>query len=429
MKMFHLIVGTFLLASSCTSFELELDVSFGRDAMEYADTTQEFYWARSEGVRNVLRRATQMATIQWTPINNVPWNRGKFQPGSTVVGIPYSSTKQINKYVGLDVSFHTFMTAVHNPRSVLYTENLGKAPYWGTNCATYYGTVCSTCIDFALGLDIPYPSASFPNLPDFEEIETGNPGKLEPGDVLYRPGHVFMVYRVAKSQAGTPITITYFEAGSKICCFEMLPAASFKNKIISEGLRVFRYRKIDEVADYEPSEYVPVGNELPVAVQYNETLCPNRGDRSVYRIDEPVIINSFDSTYTHLVVEGEDYSFSIAREEDMELSNLPAGTFVAYMTSEESRSDAVGFVVADPQVTVQKDARLHIEYSCAQGEPRYCVFCDEVGGFKAIFDFTEEDRRNGFIDVDFPDMDNFYCKVVFKTPFGTVINNPIPVSR
>ncbi len=427
--MFHLIVGTFLLVSSCTSFELELDVSFGRDAMEYADTTQEFYWARSEGVRNVLRRATQMATIQWTPINNVPWNRGKFQPGSTVVGIPYSSTKQINKYVGLDVSFHTFMTAVHNPRSVLYTENLGKAPYFGTNCATYYGTVCSTCIDYALGLGIPYPSASFPSLPDFEEIETSNPGKLEPGDVLYRPGHVFMVYRVANSQEGTPITITYFEAGSKICCFEMLPAAKFKNKIISEGLRVFRYRKIDEVAEYEPSEFVPVGNELPVAVRYNETLCPNRGDRSVYRVDEPVIINSFDSTYTHLVVEGEDYSFSIAREEDMELSNLPAATYVAYMTSEESRSDPVEFVVADPQVTVQKGARLHIEYSCAQGEPRYCVFCDEVGGFKAIFDFTEEDRRNGFIDVDFPDMDNFYCKVVFKTPFGTVINNPIPVSR
>lgn len=428
--MLNLIVGTLLLASSCASFELELDVSLGRDAMEYADTTQEFYWARSEGVRNVLRRATQMATIQWTPINSVPWNRGVFLPGSTVVGIPYSSTKQINKYVGLDVSFHTFMTAVHNPRSVLYTENLGKAPYNGVNCAAYYGTVCSTCVDFALGIDIPFPTMTFPLNPDFEEIRIRNVGELEPGDVMVRPEkHTFMIYRVAKSPGGTPISVTYYEAGSKICCLEMLSAASFKNKIISEGLRVYRYRKIDEVTEYEPSEYVPVGNEMPVAVQYNETLCPNRGDRSVYRIDEPVIINSFDSTYTNLVVEGEDYSFTIAGEEDMELSNLPAGTYVAYMTSEESRSDAVGFIVADPQVTVQKDTRMHIEFSCAQGEPRYCVLCDEVGSFKAIFEFTEEDRRNGFIDVDFPDMDNFYCKVVFKTPFGTVINNPIPVSR
>ncbi len=426
--MLNLIVSAFLLFS-CSSFELELDISFGRDAMEYADTTQEFYWARSEGVKNVLRRATQMATIQWTPIHNVPWNRGEFLSGSTMVGIPYSSTKQINKYVGLDVSFHSFMTAVHNPRSVLYTENLGKAPYYGTNCATYYGTVCSTCIDYALGLGIPHPSDDFPNLPDFEEISLKDIGHLEPGDILYRPGHVFMIYRVAKNVGGTPITITYFEAGSKICCLEMISYASFKRKVISEDLRGFRYRKIDDVAKYEPSAYVPVGNELPVDVHYNEALCPNRGDRAVYRIDEPVIINSFDSTYTNLVVVGEDYSFTITREEDMELRSLPAGTYVAYMTSEESRSDAVEFIVADPQVMVQKDARLHIEFSCAQGEPRYCVFCDEVGSFKAIFEFTEEERRNGFIDVNFPDMDNFYCKVVFKTPFGTVINNPIPVSR
>ena len=119
-----------MLASSFTFFELEPDVFFGLYAMEYADTTQEFYRARSEGVRNVLRRATQMATIQWTPTNNVPWNRREFLSGPTVFGIPYSLTQQINKYVGLDVSFHTFMTAVHNPRSVICTDNLGKPRYY-----------------------------------------------------------------------------------------------------------------------------------------------------------------------------------------------------------------------------------------------------------------------------------------------------------
>ena len=428
MKMLNLIVSALLL-SSCSSYELELDISFGRDAIEYADTTQDFYWARSEGVRNVLRRATQMATIQWTPVHSVPWNRGEFLSGSTVVGIPYSSTKQINKYVGLDVSFHTFMTAVHNPRSVLYTENLGKAPYNGTNCATYYGTVCSTCIDYALGLGIPHPSDDYPNLPDFEEISLKDIGHLEPGDVLYRSGHVFMIYRVAKSVGGTPISITYFEAGSKICCLEMIPYTSFKRKVISEGLRGFRYRKIDDVTEYEPSVFVPVGNELSVDVHYNEALCPNRGDRSVYRIDEPVVINTFDSTYTDLVVEGKDFLYSIPREDDLIIGDLPAGRYVAYLSGEDAQSGSAEFLVADPQVAVRGDERLHIEFSCAQGEPHYCVLCDEVGSFKRIIAFTEEDVRNGFIDADYLDMDVFYCKVIFKTPFGTVINNPIVVSR
>ena len=426
--MIDLIVSIFLFCS-CSTFELELDITVGRDTV-VTDTTQAFYWAKSEGVRNVLRRAAQLSTIRWTPVGNVPWNRGVFPSGSTVVGIPYSSTKQIKKYVGLDVSFHTFMTAVHNPRSVLYTENLGKPPYNGVNCATYYGTVCSTCIDYALGLDIPYPTGTFPQNPDFEEIDLRGLRELEPGDVMVRPEqHVFMIYRVAKSVGGTPISITYMEAGSKICCLETVSAKAFSRKIKEEGLLVYRYKKIDEVMDYEPSEYVPIGNEMAVSVQYNDALCPSRGDRAVYRIDEPVIINSFDSTYTDLVVEGDGFITSVSREDDVVFDDLEPGNYVAYLMCEDRRSDPAEFIVADPQVNIRKDDRLHIDFSCGQGEARYCVLCDKVGSFKVIHVLTEEEARNKSLELDYPDVDNLYCKVVFKTPFGTVINNPIPISR
>ena len=447
--MLHFIIVCSLLLYSCVPIELAPDIisdseleqehnqgqnqdqgkESEQETVDYADTTKDFCWARSEGVRNVLRRASQMATIKWTPLGNVPWNRGVFLSGSIVVGIPYSSTKQINKYIGLDVSIHTFMTAVHNPRSVMYTENLSMAPYNGINCATYYGTVCSTCVDYALGIDIPYPSMCFPDHPDFDEVILTDLGQLEPGDVLYRPGHVFMIYRVAKSSGGAPISITKYEAGSKICCLETVSATKFTERLNSEGLRVFRYKKIDDVKEYSPSEYIPVGNEPVVIVRYNDVLCPNRGDHSVYRVDEPVIINSFDNTYTSLIVEGDDYSRSIPREDDLEIRDLPPGSYVAYLVNDDSRSDSVAFIVADPHVEIQKNRSLHIEFSCAQGTPHYCVLCDEVGSFKVIVDFSEEDVDRGFINVDYPDLDMYYCKVVFQTPFGTIINNPIPVSR
>jgi hypothetical protein len=445
MKMLDFIIVCSLLLPSCIQVDLtpEIITESGqrqeqkqdqekehvRDTIDATDTTRDFYWARSEGVRNVLRRASQMSTIQWTPLNNVPWNSGVFLPGTIIVGIPYSSTKQINKYVGLDVSFHTFMTAVHNPRSVMYTENLSMSPYNGVNCATYYGTVCSTCVDYALGIDIPYPSKCFPDHPDFDEVMLTDLGQLEPGDVLYRPGHVFMIYRVAMSSGGAPISITKYEAGSKICCLETVSATNFAERLNSEGLRVFRYRKIDDVTEYSPSEYIPVGNEPAVIVRYNDVLCPNHGDHSVYRVDEPVIINSFDSSFTNLIIEGDDYSRSIPREDDMEIRGLPPGSYVAYLVSDDSRSDSVAFIVADPHVEIQKSGRLHIVFSCAQGTPHFCVLCDEVGSFKNIIDFSEEDVDRGFVDVDYPDLAMYYCKVVFQTPFGTVINNPIPISK
>ena len=79
-------------------------------------------------------------------------------------GIPYSSVKENDKYVGLDVSVYTFMTAINNPYSLLYTENVnalssrsswGKQ-YNGKNCRAYYGITCSELTSFAAGLPTGY---------------------------------------------------------------------------------------------------------------------------------------------------------------------------------------------------------------------------------------------------------------------------------
>lgn len=70
-----------------------------------------------------------------------------------------------------DVTYHTFMTAVHNPMSVLYTEDISQPPYHGTNCATYYGAVCSSSVMWALGIDNPYSSGQIMELPDMTQLE------------------------------------------------------------------------------------------------------------------------------------------------------------------------------------------------------------------------------------------------------------------
>ena len=44
------------------------------------------------------------------------------------------------------------MTAIHNPRSKIYTEKLDQSPYHGYNCKAYYGTVCSGLVSYALGI-------------------------------------------------------------------------------------------------------------------------------------------------------------------------------------------------------------------------------------------------------------------------------------
>src|SRR5687768_4608430 len=94
-------------------------------------------------------RARALSQIQWTPVaDTMPSRRGGyFEKGKQYTGAPYSSVRSVGRYIGFDISVRTFLAAVENPHSVLYTENLrGEVP----NAAPYYGTVCSAFTSYAL---------------------------------------------------------------------------------------------------------------------------------------------------------------------------------------------------------------------------------------------------------------------------------------
>ena len=53
----------------------------------------------------------------------------------------------VGRYIGFDIFLKTFLAAVQNPQSVLYTENLrGEV----SNAECYYGKVCSSYTSYAL---------------------------------------------------------------------------------------------------------------------------------------------------------------------------------------------------------------------------------------------------------------------------------------
>ena len=115
--------------------------------------------------RNVMRLADRYRFVKWTPKVNttvdgfkvgiprhdhaktISWRGTVEQP----YGIPYSSATQDQKYVGLNVSLYTFLSAVNNPYSLLYTETIksgaGSRSAWNRhytadNASAYYGLVC-----------------------------------------------------------------------------------------------------------------------------------------------------------------------------------------------------------------------------------------------------------------------------------------------
>jgi len=108
---------------------------YGQDVYSNKELVED---VPSKGALYAIRKAYQMTDVAFTPMDSIRANPSKkYQPGKEYKGLLYSSVKEIDTYVGTDVSLHTFMTALHNPRSVLYTENVSRKPYHGINCGAY----------------------------------------------------------------------------------------------------------------------------------------------------------------------------------------------------------------------------------------------------------------------------------------------------
>ena len=129
-----------------------------------------------------------MSRVKWTPVAGGMPNRrgGAFEQGTEYTGVPYSSVKAVGRDIGFDIYLKTFLAAVENPESVLYTENLSGEV---SNAATYYGKVCSTFTSYALQCSLPYRSSH--HGPTFREgvvpVEPQSAQAAQPGDVIYTP--------------------------------------------------------------------------------------------------------------------------------------------------------------------------------------------------------------------------------------------------
>lgn len=399
-----------------------------------APPAEEFGWADSEGIKNALQRMSAMARVKWDALYNVPLNKDFFLfADEGIKGIPYSSTKEINKYVGIDVSFYTFLTAAANPYSVLYTENIGKAPYHGTNCACYYGTVCSAAVSYALGLKAAQPSFMFPYLDGIERIANQDVSSLKVCDILQAytndtPGHIFMIYRIEKEKTGDVSSVTVFEAGGTVATFKQYSVKEFESRVARDKIVAFRYKYIDSVLPYDFSDKVEVREDVTYLKKSNLQLCPNRGDRSVYRAGETIEIDVLDSSYDQLVFKSSasEYEFKVDKGVNR-FDDLAPGHYKAYLKKGNSISDYVEFILTRPQVDVSFTDKIHIEFECDYGVPSYCIVCKENGSVKSIIDFTREDIEKGCIDLDPIEGGHWCYKVVFETPYGTVINNPVLV--
>lgn len=254
--------------------------------------------------RDAADRARILSQVKWTPVAGTMPNRkgGFFEKGREYTGVPYSSVRAEGRCIGFDISLRTFLAAVENPRSVLYTESLaGKVP----NAAAYYGSVCSAYTSYALGCGIPEVSRRYgpPVSRGIVLVEPQSAQSAQVADVIYTPhatetsgSHVEMVTAVTKDDGSRVVSVRVEESRPPTTKTTDRSAADFDAHLAAKERRLFRITDLDAWRGANRAETFRFPNYKTdtATPAINRALLLDLGDWVPYQKGQPVRFNVMD---------------------------------------------------------------------------------------------------------------------------------------
>ena len=407
----------------------------------------------TNGVSNAKKRAKQLSEIKFTPKGNIPSTSASdgFEPNIEYTGMPYSEALQFEKYIGFNVSLKTFMTAVNNPYSVLYTEDIDKTRnvsalgnnYLVTNCGSYYGAVCSSFTGYAFGYDNLWQTYDMRWLSKqgvFIEVFDNSSNGIRLFDVIWYDGHVVLVTDIVRNDKGVPVTFEISEGAHNTVQKHTMTADAVDNYIKSHNGKVYRYRDMYKNISYEKSEFVAVDGEEITPYSYNNDICTCYGDCAVVADWEKIIINYTKSAYTSMEVYKDDELIDTleitASSHSVDLSDkgYGYGSFKARLVNDSLVSDFTYWIVCDTNATTNLDEDdLTVNFSSANGKPVYVKLKTLAGSVRATYILTDEDIKNGSCTFKAKELINeqnrilpnekLYARVFYKTEYGIIMGD------
>lgn len=402
-----------LLLTLASCFCLSVTTNAGESQPKKTTADQATNW-QAKGVDY----ARIMSQVKWTPVaEGMPRRRGFFEPGKEYTGVPYSSVKYVGRYIGFDIFLKTFLAAVENPQSVLYTENLyGKVP----NAECYYGKVCSSYTSYALQCGIWYVSRL--HNPPYREgvtlVETPTAQHAQVGDIIFTPpqpgSHVEIITRITKNQAGEVTHVRVEESRPLTTKTTDRSVASFNKHLSSRGRKLYRITDLDAWRGENKAEdfLFPNYEEDAKTPVINRVLLLDRGDWVPYHKGQTVKFNIMDRDQQgvkKLVIKRGE---AVVEEVDQpgkgvkEFTFTDCGDYTAHcVMQDDSLSQACEFSVCDldfslPAKTASKSKPWEIDIRSENMQVIIAHLVSDADDYDdhSVF-VTEQDRQNGKVVI------------------------------
>lgn len=362
-----------------------------------------------------------MSRVKWTPVaEGMPTRGGHFKKGVEYTGVPYSSVKTVGRYIGFDVFLKTFLAAVENPHSVLYTENLlGEVK----NAECYYGKVCSSYTSYALQCGIWYVSRLHgpPYRKGVTLVEPQSGLAAEVGDIIYTPpatttggSHIELVTAITRGRDGKVTHVRVEESRPQTTKDTNRGVADFNAHIGARGRRLYRITDLDawREGNRADSFLFPNYKEDSATPVINRVLLLDRGDWVPYHKGQAVKFNVMDrdkqGVKALVIKRGDVVVEEIKRPGKgvIERSFSTCGDYTAHcVMNDGSRSQACEFAVCDldcamPGKGVAKGKSWEIDISSENMNIIILYFKSGTNSYEEHNVFvTEQERRNGKVIV------------------------------
>lgn len=380
------------------------------------------------GVKNSIERANALSQITWVPAQDLECNVGElYQSGIPVKGAPYSSVKELQTYIGHDVSLYTFVTSTKNPYSLFYTEKVDEYPYKGTNCRLYYGVVCSSAVMYALGITIPYSTLLFEESDLFVKCTRQSPDDIFLCSILLEPGHMLMVVGIERDEDGNIISVDLFEANQYGTHIQQVSYDQFCRRWIQNNICQYEYSKIEN--NTESVNFISDIDILNDDIHLDALeLCPNKGDKSSYTMHEDVIVNILNRDQYDIIelyksgVLISTSDISSAMDNKVVYSDLSSGEYSIRLNAKgKTYSGWAYFEVLDTTTTIENYGdEIYLKCESMNATPEFISFNSlKNGAALSFYDITDEDKP-----ILIPYNDKYeggvYIRVIYKGKYGRV---------
>lgn len=391
------------------------------EMFEYLDDAKLTRDTSNPAYEKVQYRLRQMCHLVYTPLRDIPFTvptswapnqEGKFQlAGELMVGPPYSDVGICQKYIGQHVSFYTFLTAVHNPLSLLYTEKVGsKSSHYGIDYTgttdssitqTYFGSVCSSFAQYLSGMKHIATVAWLGKKNGMTEV-TIDFDTVQLFDFLCLSGHVYMATDII-SEGGQRKYVVLSEMSRPTSISVAYTRDTFTAHRMSGVVHVWRWNGWENVPAAEATPFINQGmDDYEDAIDYNEDICTFAGDKATFGVGDKIYLNiRRDGKYTSVKLSNEDGSFvetipisELAADTSLTPNsrdwvslnlttyNLAAGLYNACaLDADGNASGYTYFEVLDVQLSVEGSGNNYTANFSSSNGQCYLVEGENTGGF------------------------------------------------